>query len=153
MIHYRNERVLDFGCGGGAGSRCLVKLLNTSGNLTCVDISTYWINKAKRTLKRCVEVTCLAGDIRELDIPENSFDIISIFHVIHDIPPNDRQSIVDRLSRLLAVDGKIFIREPIEESHGMPVQEIQSLLSSGGLTEVQSEAGKSEFKGTYKHND
>lgn len=143
-----NERVLDFGCGGGAGSRCLAKLLNSSGHLTCIDISDYWINKAKRTLNNFSDVECLAGDIRELDIPENSFDIISIFHVIHDILPDDRQSIVDRLSRLLAVDGKIFIREPIKESHGMPVQEIQSLLTGGGLTEVQSEAGKSEFKGT-----
>jgi len=148
-----NENILDFGCGGGAGSRCLAKLLNTSGHLTCVDVSNYWINKAKHVLKRYANVECLVGDIRKLDIPEKSFDIISISHVIHDIPPDERQSIVDRLARLTTVNGKLFIREPIKESHGMPVQEIQSLLSSGGLKEVQSEASKSEYKGIFKHND
>jgi ubiquinone/menaquinone biosynthesis C-methylase UbiE len=148
-----NERVLDFGCGGGAGSRCLAKLLNTSGHLTCVDLSNYWINKAKQSLKKYANVECLAGDIRKLDIREKSFDIISIFHVIHDISPDERQSIMDRLAKLTAVDGKLFIREPIKESHGMPVQEIRSLLLSSGLREVQFEAGKSEYKGIFKHND
>ena len=147
-----SERVLDFGCGGGAGSRCLAKLLNSSGHLTCVDISDYWITRAKHTLKKCTRVECMAGNIRELDILENSFDIISIIHVSHDIPPKDRQSIVDRLSKLLTLEGKIFLREPIKESHGIPIREIQSLLLNSGLTEVTSESGKSEYKGVYTYS-
>jgi len=146
-----NEKILDFGCGGGAGSCCLAKLLNDSGHLTCVDVSNYWIDKAKCRLKGYTNVECLAGDIRKLDVPECSFDIISIFHVIHDIAPEERQSITDRLATLLNRNGKVFIREPIKESHGMPVQEILFLLTSSGLREIHSDSSKSEYKGIFRY--
>jgi 2-polyprenyl-3-methyl-5-hydroxy-6-metoxy-1,4-benzoquinol methylase len=146
-----NEKILDFGCGGGAGSRCLAELLDNGGHLTCVDISRYWIDKANRRLKGYTNIESLAGDIRELDIPENSFDVISIFHVMHDIAPEERQSIADRLAKLLNMNGRIFIREPIKESHGMPVQEIVSLLSKNGLKEIRSDVGTSEYTGIFKY--
>ena len=146
-----NEKILDFGCGGGAGSCFLARLLNDSGHLTCVDVSNYWINKAKYRLERYTNVECLVGDIRKLDIPEESFDIISVIHVIHDIAPDERLSITERLAKLLNKSGKLFIREPIKESHGMPVQEILFLCKNGGLEEINSEVGKSEYKGIFKH--
>ena len=148
-----NEKILDFGCGGGAGSCCLARLINHSGHLTCVDVSNFWIDKAKRRLKRYTNIECLAGDIRELDIPERSFDIVSIFHVIHDIAPGERQSITDRLAKLLNKNGKVFIREPIKESHGMPVEEILSLLSDSGLNEIEHKETKSEYMGKYQKSD
>ena len=43
-----SEIVLDFGCGGGVGSKCLAKLLNKDGRITCVDTSKYWIEIAKK---------------------------------------------------------------------------------------------------------
>jgi len=146
-----NEKIVDFGCGGGTGACCLAKLLNDGGHLTCVDVSNYWIDKAKYRLKRYTNVECLEGDIRELDIPEHSFDIISIFHVIHDIAPEERQGISDRLATLLNRNGKLFIREPIKESHGMPVSEILTLFTNSGFKETQSDVGKSEYKGVFKH--
>lgn len=82
-----NERVLDLGCGGGAGSRCLANLLTKGGHLTCVDVSNYWIEKTRNRLKKYSNVECKSGDIRELDIQDSSFDIISAIHVVHDIAP------------------------------------------------------------------
>jgi len=148
-----NERVLDFGCGGGAGSRCLAKLLSKDGHLTCVDVSRYWIAKARKRLDKYSNVECKSGDIRKLDIPEDSFDVISVFHVLHDIAPEERQSITDRLAKLLNKDGKIFIREPIKESHGMPVQEIRALLSGAGLKELEHKESKSEYTGKYQKSE
>jgi len=148
-----NEHVLDFGCGGGAGSRCLANLLSNDGHMTCVDVSNYWIEKAKYRLRRYGNVECLAGDIRKLDKAEDSFDIISIFHVLHDIAPKERQSVTDRLAKLLNKNGRIFIREPIKESHGMPVEEIRILLSGAGLKEIEHTANKSEYMGKYQKPD
>jgi ubiquinone/menaquinone biosynthesis C-methylase UbiE len=145
-----DEKVLDFGCGGGAGSRCLAQLLNRNGHLTCIDVSNHWINKARKRLRKYANVKCIAGDIRELDMPADSFDVISIFHVIHDIAPVDRQDTVTRLSLLLKKDGTAFVREPIRKSHGMPVGEIRSLLSNAGLKEVQHSESKSEYKGSFQ---
>ena len=94
-----NEMVLDFG--GGVGSRCLANLLDKGRRVTCVDISHYWIAKARRRLSKYSSVECEAGDIRELDIRDSSFDIISGIHVVHDMAPKDRQDIVKTLSSKL----------------------------------------------------
>ena len=53
--------MLDFGCGGGVGSRCLAGLLNAGGSLTCVDVSNYWIEKARSRLKKYPSVECRAA--------------------------------------------------------------------------------------------
>ena len=145
-----DESVLDFGCGGGVGSRCLSKFLNGQGHLTCVDISSFWIEKAAERLKKHPSVECKSGDIRELDIPEVAFDVISIFHVIHDIAPAERQSIVNALSRKLKANGALFIREPVKKSHGMPVEEIRTLLSNASLKEIEFKETKSEYMGKHQ---
>jgi len=145
-----NERVLDFGCGGGAGSRCLANLLNKGGYLTCVDVSSYWITKARKRLERYSNVECKSGDIRELDIPDSSFYIISTIHVVHDISPADRQDIVKTLSQKLKAGGLFFIREPVKRTHGMLVEEIRTLLSGTGLKEIKHKETKSEYIGKYQ---
>lgn len=144
-----NERVLDFGCGGGAGSACLAGLLSSNGHVTCVDVSAYWIEKARKRLKKYSNVDCMAGDIGELDIADSSFDVVSVFHVIHDIAPSQRQAAVDALSRKLKAGGRLFVREPIKTSHGMPVDEIRALMSSAGLKEAEHRQTKSEYTGRF----
>lgn len=142
-----NESVLDFGCGGGTGSRCLAKLLDRGGHLTCIDTSRYWIAKAGKRLQKYPNVECKLGDIRELDIPDSSFDLISTIHVIHDIAPTERSGIVNTLSRKLRAGGLFFIRERIGKSHGMPVEEIRALLLEAGLREIKHKVTKSEYIG------
>ena len=148
-----NERILDFGCGGGAGSRCLANLLSKGGHLTCVDVSSYWIAKARKRLGKYSNVECKSGDIRELDIPDSSFDIISTIHVVHVISPAERQDIVKTLSQKLKAGGLFFIREPVKKSHGMPVEEIRTLLSGAGLKEIEHKETKSEYMGKYQKSD
>ena len=145
-----SENILDFGCGGGAGSQCLTRLLNEDGHLTCVDVSGYWIRKAKKRLKKYSNVECMSGDIREMGISDSSFDIISTIHVIHDITPEERQGIVKELSRTLKTGSLFFIREPTKESHGMPVNEIRTLLSGAGMIEIEYSETKSEYTGKYR---
>jgi ubiquinone/menaquinone biosynthesis C-methylase UbiE len=145
-----DETVLDFGCGGGAGSKCLAKLLNNGGNLTCTDTSKLWIAKATKRLKKYPNVRYHAGDIRESDIPDSSFDVISVINVIHDIAPADRRETIWVLSRKLKVGGMFFIMERIKESHGMAVCEIRTLLSIAGLKEIEHKETKSAFVGKYQ---
>ena len=127
-----------------------MKFLGENGHLTCVDVSGFWIKKANRRLRKYPNVECKQGDIRKLDIPDSSFDVISIIHVIHDIEPADRQDTVKALSRTLKRGGSLFIREPIRKSHGMPVGEIQALLSEAGLEEAERKESKSEYTGKFQ---
>jgi ubiquinone/menaquinone biosynthesis C-methylase UbiE len=85
-----------------------------------------------------------------LDIPASVFDVVSVIHVIHDIPPADRQSTVNELSRKLKKGGTIFVREPTKESHGMPVEEILALFSEVGLKETEHKESKSEYVGRFR---
>ena len=144
-----NEKVLDFGCGGGVGSKVLTKLLGETGSLTCVDLSGYWVKKAEKRLLNYPEVKVRQGDIREMDIPDSSFDVITMYHVMHDIVPGIRQETANRLATLLKSEGRLFIREPIKLSHGMPVEEIRSLFINAGLNEFQFTVDKSSYSGVY----
>jgi ubiquinone/menaquinone biosynthesis C-methylase UbiE len=143
-----NETVLDFGCGGGTGSRSLAGLLNT-GQVICLDSSSYFINKARKRLSKYSNTECIHGTIAEADIPVTSIDVVSIIHVIHDIAPSERQRTVNSLSDKLKPGGFLFIREPIRESHGMPIAEIRELLTAAGLKETGSQSSKTEFTGSY----
>ena len=148
-----NESVLDFGCGGGAGSRCLANLLDKGGHLTCIDVSRYWIARARKRLAKYSNVECKSGDIRELDVPDSSFDVISTFYVIHDIAPAERRDIAEVLSHKLKAGGLLFIKEPVKKPHGMPSEEIRALLSEAGLSEIEHKETKSEYMGKYQKPD
>jgi len=145
-----NENVLDFGCGGGAGSRCLAGMLNKGGYLTCIDTSKYWVNKARKRLAKCSNAECQTGDISNLNIPDSSFDIISAIYVIHEIAPEDRQATLNALSRSLKDKGTIFIRELSEKSHGISADELRALALSAGLHEKEHRITKSEYQGKYQ---
>ena len=145
-----NVKVLDFGCGGGVGAKYLSEFLSEQGHLTCIDTSSFWINKAKKRLKKYPNAECKLGDIKNLDIPDSSFDVISIIHVIHDIAPADRQHITTALSHKLKTGGILFIKDRIGESHGMPVDELRTLLSNAGLKEISHKETKSEYIGKYR---
>jgi ubiquinone/menaquinone biosynthesis C-methylase UbiE len=148
-----NESVLDFGCGGGAGSRCLANLLDKGGHLTCMDPSRYWIARARKRLDKYSNVECKSGDVRKLDIPDSSFDVISTIHVIHDITPAERRDTIKVLSKKLKAGGLFFIKEPVKKSHGMPPEEIRALLSGAGLNEIEHKETKSEYTGKYRKSD
>ena len=148
-----NESVLDFGCGGGIGSRCLANLLHNGGHLTCIDVSRYWMARARKRLNTYSNVECRLGDIRKLDIPDSFFDVISTFYVIHDIHPAERQDIVKALSRKLKAGGLFFIKEPVKMLHGMPAEAIRTLLSDASFNEIEHKETKSEYVGKYRRSD
>jgi len=144
-----DEHVLDFGCGGGVESRYIMKNLQGDGQLTCLEISNYFIERAQKRLKKYRNVVFMLGDIRKLDIPESSFDVICTIHVIHDIAPEERQDIVNALSQKIKPGGVLYIWEPIKVSHGMPVEEIRKLLSNSGFKESSYKTTKLTFKGKF----
>jgi ubiquinone/menaquinone biosynthesis C-methylase UbiE len=145
-----DEKILDFGCGGGVGSVCLATMLNKGGHLTCIDLSPYWIKKARKRLRKFTYAECKVGDICSMDIADFSFDVITVFRVIHDISPTKRRYITPILVKKLKSGGKLFIRERIGKSHGIPVSELRDLLVAVGLKEIQHKETKSEYIGIYQ---
>lgn len=146
-----NEKVLDFGSGSGAGSRHLAKILQKcNGHLTCIDISKYWTGKAKKRMKYYDNVDFLVGQLPELQLREDSFDVIYIFYSLHDVSKGLRNGIVSEFFRVLKNGGKLYIKEPQRENDGMPIEEIVELMKSNGFYEENSKIDKGTYSAVYR---
>jgi len=144
-----NEDILDFGSGGGVASKILVKRI-PEGHLTCLEPSKCWITRLKRRLRMYKNVSFINTYIENSNIPDDSFDIILIHHVLHDIHPQKRLEVLKQLTRVLKDNGTIYIREPIKLSHGMPYEEIRELFKEIDKKEENFSIKKNkEYSGIY----
>jgi ubiquinone/menaquinone biosynthesis C-methylase UbiE len=145
-----DERVLDYGCGSGAAARHLAKHLRAGGGrLTCMDVSERWQRTARRALHACPHVEYRLGDVRTMDLPEASFDVVLVHWMLHDVPPWDRPTIVAELARLLRPGGRLFSREPTNARHGMPAAQLRDLFTAAGLIETLATEGKAAVLGEH----
>ncbi|OPX26429.1 MAG: hypothetical protein B1H05_02300 [Candidatus Cloacimonas sp. 4484_140] len=144
-----SENILDFGSGGGIASKILIKRI-PDGHLTCLEPSTCWIKRLRKRLGTFKNVTFLNTYIDNANIHDNTFDVILIHHVLHDIHPEKRHKVVKQLSRILRPDGRIYVREPIKKSHGMPYEEIRQLFKDVDKKEIDfSIKTNKEYTGIY----
>ncbi len=144
-----DERVLDFGSGGGVASKLLAAKI-PEGHLTCLEPSKCWINRLTKRLGKFKNITFLNTYIENANIPDNTFDVILIHHVLHDIHPDKRADVLKKLARVLKSQGTIYIREPIKNSHGMPFEEIRELFKDVDRKEVDfSIKLNKEYTGIY----
>lgn len=150
-MHLRgDERVLDYGSGGGAAARHLARRLAAGGGrLTCMDVSVRWQAALRRVLRTWPDVEYRLGDVREMALPDGGFDVVLVHWMLHDIPPADRPSIAAELARLLRPGGRLFSREPTSARHGMPAAQARALFSATGLTEALAAEGKAVVLGEY----
>jgi ubiquinone/menaquinone biosynthesis C-methylase UbiE len=144
-----SENILDFGCGGGAAVRAMTKHLNEKGHILGVDTSGYWINIARQRLAQYPNVELKTGDIRTMNLPDHSFDVIITLNVLHHIAAEERMSVMTVLTRLLKKDGRFYLGERLQASHGIPVKELRSLLTGAGFTETTFKMNKSKYRGIF----
>lgn len=133
-----DERILELGCGNGVLTDYLAKALDKGGKVTAVDTSSYMIERARARLKEHNNVETIRGDVRSLLLEPESFNLVTFIHVLHNIAPEERQSTMDALSRLLAPGGRLCLMEPVSQSHGIPEEEICSVAGNSGLTVTEA---------------
>lgn len=141
-IHlHGNERVLEVGCGGGNLSRFLSERL-PSGKLVGIDNSDYWLKKAKGRFKKFGNISFELENILDLN-EEYQFDVVIVHYVLHDIQKEGREKAINILRTNLKDNGLIYIREPARNSHGIPFEEIRSLMIKKDFFEEKSKEGYS----------
>jgi tRNA (cmo5U34)-methyltransferase len=113
--------ILDIGCGAG---NYTLKMLSKKPNLDCtlVDLSLPMLDKA---FERVSEVTngkveVRQGDIREVNLPENHFDIILAGAVLHHLRDDgDWKTTFRKLFQLLKPGGCLMISDLITQDTGI----------------------------------
>lgn len=111
------QNLLDVGCGAGNYS---IMMLSKLPNLNCtlVDLSQPMLDKAsERVLKEnCKNVETFQGDIRELELKENHYDIILAGAVLHHLRDDeDWEKTFSKLFKLLKKGGCLMISDLVEQ--------------------------------------
>lgn len=102
----KGKRVLEIGCGAGAGTRFLKELLEPT-ELYGVDISEDAIAKAKK--KGLTAYTINVGD-EKLPFKNNFFDLIITFEVVEHV--FDTGAFIEEIRRVLKPEGTLYISTP-----------------------------------------
>jgi ubiquinone/menaquinone biosynthesis C-methylase UbiE len=148
-----DERVLEYGSGSGAMSKYLAQAL-PRGHLTCVDISRVWMGYMKKVAGLYPNIDLLQGDIADLAIPAESYDIVYIHYMLHDVPARIQREKMRIVLTKLKKGGKVFLREPTSAGHGIAPEEVRAIMRENGLREMSASPGKSPqgvptFQGIY----
>ena len=111
------ENLLDIGCGAGNYSLMMLSKVPEL-NCTLVDLSKPMLDKAfERVSEKTTNcVTILQGDIREVGLKENHFDIIMAGAVLHHLRDNkDWETTFSKLYNLLKPGGCLMISDLITQ--------------------------------------
>jgi tRNA (cmo5U34)-methyltransferase len=111
------ENLLDIGCGGGNYSlMMLTKIPNL--NCTLVDLSKPMLDKAFERVSQLTnnKVTISQGDIREVNLKENQYDIILAGAVLHHLRDDkDWETTFKKIFKLLRPGGCLMISDFISQ--------------------------------------
>ena len=102
-LDLRDPAILDLGCGTGWFS----EMLATFGTVTGVDLAEGVIARAKA---RGANVDFMAGDIFQMSLPENHFDVVVSQEVIAHVP--DQAAYLEKAADVLRRDGYLIITTP-----------------------------------------
>ncbi|OXA93264.1 class I SAM-dependent methyltransferase [Flavobacterium hercynium] len=109
--------VLDIGC--GAGNYTLMMLSKVPNlNCTLVDLSLPMLIRAyeRISVKTSGQVSALQGDIREVSLPENHFDIILAGAVLHHLRDDeDWEATFAKIFKLLKPGGCLMISDLVTQ--------------------------------------
>ncbi len=126
-----DERVLVMGPSPTALAECAAARL-AGGRVTCVDSTGGLASLRSASLGRRPNVSTPGGNFCTMDLPDGEFDIIFSDRAISRMGLVERQSVMERIARLLRPAGELRCREPAGRS-GMATDELANLANLAGL--------------------
>jgi len=133
-------QLLDVGCGAGNYTlKLLQKLPNL--NVSLIDLSKPMLDRAVQRIRPATTGTIepMQGDIRDLDLPHNQFDIILAAAVLHHLRGEEEwRAVFRKLHAALKPKGSLWVSDFI--SHQLPqVQQIMWERYGQYLTSLKDE--------------
>lgn len=100
----QGSNCLEVGAGAGSVMTWMATEVGQSGSVTAVDINTRFLNNSPTNVK------ILTGDVRNLPLEPESFDLIHTRYVLVHIP--EAQTVLESLWKALKPGGGMVIEEP-----------------------------------------
>ena len=135
------RHVLDVGCGAG---NYTLKLLERLPKLdaTLIDLSQPMLDRARERVSRTTagRITTIRGDIREIELPFEEFDIVLAAAVLHHLRDDQEwQAVFASFHRALRPGGSVWVFDLVESS--IPaVQKLMRQHFGEYLTRLEDEA-------------
>lgn len=113
------KTLLDVGCGAGNFALRMLGRLPLL-DVTLVDLSQPMLDRAKQRVSEVAQGTVVThqADIRELELGENSFDIVLAAAVLHHLRTDDEwRSVFQKFHRAIRPGGGIWIFDMVSSSN------------------------------------
>lgn len=112
-------------CVGTAANSIIIAKNRASSEITGIDLSKEMLALAKKKIekKEIRNIRTLVMDATSMNFDDNSFDVVLISLVLHEVDDNIRNKIMNESKRVLKSGGKIIIME-----WDQPKKFIQKLL-------------------------
>ena len=108
---------LEIGCGNGNGTRLIRKYYDPK-KIVSIDLDEKMIELAQKSNKDN-SIDFMVMDAAKLEFPDNSFDVVFDFGIVHHIP--NWRDCIRGLKRVLKDDGELILEElSIESFSGFP---------------------------------
>ena len=120
------DSVLEIGCGNGNGTKLIKKYFNPL-HITAIDLDERMIQIARASVHD-ETTTFQVMDASKLGFPNESFDAIFDFGIIHHVP--NWKDCIEELRRVLKAGGKLILEElSLDSFSGFPGKLYKSLLT------------------------
>jgi len=102
------DAVLDVGCGTGTLAVLMASAAGAGGRVAGVDLSSRMITRAKKKARS----SCLVFDVgnaEALSYPDESFDLVTMTYVLHEMPRIARANALRESLRVLKPGGRLIV--------------------------------------------
>jgi ubiquinone/menaquinone biosynthesis C-methylase UbiE len=138
------DSVLDVGCNGGYLVRKLAAATGPAGRVTGVDPSQAAIDYARR--RAAAGTTFAVGVAQDLDLPDESFDVVTCTLAMHHVPARQRATAFGEMYRVTRPGGRLLVADfdPVRRRftlHPGLARMRRAAAASGPLEDLASAAG------------
>ncbi|MCR9198396.1 MAG: class I SAM-dependent methyltransferase [Planctomycetaceae bacterium] len=132
------DRVLDIGCGAGNNTLRLRQVCESDFDVDLVDLSQPMLDRASSRIKEINggNVRALAADFRDVDLAEQSYDVVVAAAVLHHLRDDaDWEAAFQKVYRLLKPGGSFWVTDLVSHE-SVAIQELMWQRYGDYLTQL-----------------